>query len=155
MFHKKGKFMLKKLFLSAAIVALVFTACDSDSSTSPKNDEQPKDNVSEQSGSINGDGADNTVVQTNPVSANTSTEVPCSVEKLSANSFVIKMKEDDAKTTITTTIAGGQTENDYVIEFNESVSMTIIQSLCESTKSLMPILALTALWNLLKKSVKR
>ena len=92
MFHKKGKFMLKKLFLSAAIVALVFTACDSDSSTSPKNDEQPKDNVSEQSGSINGDGADNTVVQTNPVSANTSTEVPCSVEKLSANSFVIKMK---------------------------------------------------------------
>ena len=126
--------MLKKLFLSAAIVALVFTACDSDSSTSPKNDEQPKDNVSEQSGSINGDGADNTVVQTNPVSANTSTEVPCSVEKLSANSFVIKMKEDDAKTTITTTIAGGQTENDYVIEFNESVSMTIIQSLCESNK---------------------
>ena len=80
MFHKKGKFMLKKLFLSAAIVALVFTACDSDSSTSPKNDEQPKDNGSEQSGSINGDGADNTVVQTNPVSANTSTEVPCSVE---------------------------------------------------------------------------
>lgn len=134
MFHKKGKFMLKKLFLSAAIVALVFTACDSDSSTSPKNDEQPKDNVSEQSGSINGDGADNTVVQTNPVSANTSTEIPCSVEKLSANSFVIKMKEDGAKTTITTTIAGGQAENDYVTEYDESVPMEMIQSLCESNK---------------------
>lgn len=126
--------MLKKLFLSAAVVALVFTACDSDSSTSPKNDEQPKDNVSEQSGSINGDGADNTVVQTNPVSANTSTEVPCSVEKLSANSFVIKMKEDGAKTTITTTIAGGQAENDYVTEYDESVPEAMIQSLCESNK---------------------
>ena len=126
--------MLKKLFLSAAVVAFVFTACDSDSSTSPKTDDQPKENGAQQSGTINGDGADNTVVQTNPVSANTSTEVPCSVEKLSANSFVIKMKEDGAKTTITTTIAGGQTENDYVIEFNESVSMTIIQSLCESNK---------------------
>lgn len=126
--------MLKKLFLSAAIVALVFTACDSDSSTSPKNDEQPKDNVSEQSGSINGDGADNTVVQTNPVSANTSTEVPCSVEKLSANSFVIKMNEDGAKTTITTTIAGGQAENDYVTVYDASVPETKIQALCEVNK---------------------
>lgn len=126
--------MLKKLFLSAAVVAFVFTACDSDSSTSPKTDDQPKENGAQQSGTINGDGADNTVVQTNPVSANTSTEVPCSVEKLSANSFVIKMKEDGAKTTITTTIAGGQAENDYVTEYDESVPMEMIQSLCESNK---------------------
>lgn len=126
--------MLKKLFLSAAIVALVFTACDSDSSTSPKTDDQSKENGAQQSGTINGDGADNTVVQTNPVSANTSTEVPCSVEKLSANSFVIKMKEDGAKTTITTTIAGGQAENDYVTEYDESVPMEMIRSLCESNK---------------------
>lgn len=126
--------MLKKLFLSAAVVAFVFTACDSDSSTSPKTDDQPKENGAQQSGTINGDGADNTVVQINPVSANTSTEVPCSVEKLSANSFVIKMKEDGAKTTITTTIAGGQAENDYVTEYDESVPMEMIQSLCESNK---------------------
>lgn len=126
--------MLKKLFLSAAVVAFVFTACDSDSSTSPKTDDQPKENGAQQSGTINGDGADNTVVRTNPVSANTSTEVPCSVEKLSANSFVIKMKEDGAKTTITTTIAGGQAENDYVTEYDESVPMEMIQSLCESNK---------------------
>ncbi|PWJ67197.1 hypothetical protein SAMN05720473_10167 [Fibrobacter sp. UWB15] len=126
--------MLKKLFLSAAIVALVFTACDSDSSTSPKNDEQPKDNVSEQSGTTNGDDANSSIVKTDPVSANTSTEVPCSVEKLSANSFVIKMKEDGAKTTITTTIAGGQAENDYVTEYDESVPEAMIQSLCESNK---------------------
>lgn len=126
--------MLKKLFLSAAIVALVFTACDSDSSTSPKNDEQPKDNVSEQSGSINGDGADNTVVQTNPVSANTSTEVPCSVEKLSANSFLMTMKEDGAVSRITTTIVGDQAEIDYVTEYGESVPTATIQALCESNK---------------------
>ena len=44
------------------------------------------------------------------------------------------MKEDSAKTTITTTIAGGQAENDYVTEYDESVPMEMIQSLCESNK---------------------
>jgi hypothetical protein len=66
--------------------------------------------------------------------SNASADVPCSVEKLSANSFVIKMKEDGAKTTITTTIAGGQAEIDYVTVYDASVPETKIQALCEVNK---------------------
>lgn len=126
--------MLKKVFLSAMVAALALTACDSDSSTSPKNDEQPKGNVSEQPGTINGDGANNTVVKTDPVSANTSAEVPCSVEKTSANSFVMKMQEEGVLTTITTTIVGGQAEIDYVSVYDASVPEATIEQICAANK---------------------
>lgn len=127
---KGGGFMLKKLFLSAAVVALVFTACDSDSSTSPKNDDQPKGNGTEQSGPTN----NSTVEIKETVATDAGAEVPCSVEKLSANSFLMTMKEDGAVSRITTTIVGDQAEIDYVTEYGESVPTATIQALCESNK---------------------
>ena len=126
--------MLKKLFLPAAVMAMVFTACESDSSTSPKTDGQLQGNGTEQSGEINNNGANNATVKTDPVSADASSGAPCSVEQLSANSFVMTMKEDGVVTKITTAIAGDQAKIDYVSIYDESVSMAMIQSLCESNK---------------------
>ena len=131
----KGEFMLKKLFLSAAVVALVFTACDSDSSTSPKNDDQPKGNSTEQSGVEQSGPTNNSTAEIKEtVATDAGAEVPCSVEKLSANSFLMTMKEDGAVSRITTTIVGDQAEIDYVTEYGESVPTATIQALCESNK---------------------
>ncbi|WP_405338925.1 hypothetical protein [Fibrobacter sp.] len=126
--------MLKKLFLPAAVMAMVFTACDSDSSTSPKTDDQPQGTGTEQSGAINGDANNNTVVKTDPASANASSGAPCTVEKLSANSFIMTMKQDGAVTKVTTTIIGDRAEIDYVSVYDESVPLATVQSLCESNK---------------------
>ncbi|SHL19094.1 hypothetical protein SAMN05720487_10935 [Fibrobacter sp. UWT2] len=127
--------MLKKLFLSAAVVALVFTACDSDSSTSPKNDDQPKGNSTEQSGVEQSGPTNNSTAEIKEtVATDAGAEVPCSVEKLSANSFLMTMKEDGAVSRITTTIVGDQAEIDYVTEYGESVPTATIQALCESNK---------------------
>lgn len=74
--------MLKKLFLSAAMAAFVFTACDSESSTSPKDEDRPQVNNTDQSGEANNNAAENNVAVNNDAgNSNASADVPCSVEK--------------------------------------------------------------------------
>lgn len=133
--------MLKKVFLSAAVAALVLTACDSDNSTSAKNDDQPAANPAKTSDSVSVVKED---VSQTPISGNTgsdsqenvavSADVPCSVEKTSANSFVMIMNDDAVVTKITTKIVDGQAEIDYVSVYDESVSTATVQSVCESNK---------------------
>lgn len=122
--------MLKKVFLSAAVAALVFTACDSDSSTSPKDENRPQVNNTDQSGTTN----NNTAENNDAGNSNASADVPCSVEKTSANSFVMKIDDGSSLSTVTTTIVGGQAEIDYVTVYDESVPATKIQALCEVNK---------------------
>ena len=127
--------MLKKLFLSAAMVAFVFTACDSESSTSVKDDEHPQVNNTDQSGEENNNAAENNAAVNNDAgNSNASADVPCSVEKTSANSFVMKIDDGSSLSTVTTTIAGGQAEIDYVTVYDASVPETKIQALCEVNK---------------------
>ena len=74
--------MLKKVFLSAAVAALVFTACDSDSSTSPKDENRPQVNNTDQSGTTNNNTAENNAAENNDAgNSNASADVPCSVKK--------------------------------------------------------------------------
>lgn len=116
--------MLKKFFLSAAITALLFTGCDSDSSTAPsstvKEDRSVKEALDKKEqkdvGSYDEDDGD------------------CVVKKLSANSFSMTMKESGVTTKITSTFVGDRVENEYYTTYAESVPMSSIQSWCEENK---------------------
>ena len=117
------------------MAAFVFTACDSESSTSPKDENRPQVNNTDQSGEANNNAAENNAAVNNDAgNSNASADVPCSVEKTSANSFVMKIDDGSSLSTVTTTIAGGQAEIDYVTVYDASVPATKIEALCEVNK---------------------
>ena len=116
--------MLKKFFLSAAITALLFTGCDSDSSTAPsstvKEDRSVKEALDKK--------------EQKDVGSYDEDEGDCVVKKLSANSFSMTMKESGVTTKITSTFVGDRVENEYYTTYAESVPMSSIQSWCEENK---------------------
>lgn len=134
--------MLKKVFLSAAVAALVFTACDSDSSTSPKTDNESAVNPSNTTNS-----SDSTVIKGNAENIKHDTiwaadnaganavSIGCKIEKTSANTLMMTFRDDEGcTTTITSTLTGNKVENSYVAVYDDTVSMEKIQTLCEENR---------------------
>ncbi|MBR5413467.1 MAG: hypothetical protein IK114_10585 [Fibrobacter sp.] len=130
--------MLKKIFLSAAVAALVFTACDSDSSTSPKNDDKSVEDPAKEpdSAAVNGK-SETTVYDTVKTSFSADQDVvgdECLVRKTSADSFVMTMSEAGVTTSITSVLKGDKVKLTYVSVYDESIPMATIQSFCDANK---------------------
>ena len=129
--------MIKKVFLSVAIAALVFTACDSGNSTSPKLDAVSNSDVSPSnsspSDSLKGGNVENDSTS-KTVNALEAGKVGCTYEKLSETSILETFKELDVVTTVTTTINGATQEIEYYSTYANSVAMDYIQALCEKNK---------------------
>jgi len=90
--------MLKKLFLSAAIVALVFTACDSESSTSPKTDDQSKEYITQQFGATENGTVEikEPVIDTNPTTVITSDKATCQITEQTTTTLKMVMAQPDS-----------------------------------------------------------
>ena len=99
--------MFKKFFLSAAVVALIFTGCDSDSSTAPSS-------TTKDSGAVKG------ALDRHEYSEKTD-DGNCVVTKLSANSFSITYNQEGAATKIVSTIDGSTIEIEYQSTYGKSV----------------------------------
>ena len=110
--------MLKKIFLSVAITALLFTGCDSDSSTEPSSSTKGsvKRALEQDRQTLNADAED------------------CVVKKLSDNSFAMTYSEDGVSVKVTTTVANNFVENEYQATYGASVPMSYVQSLCEENE---------------------
>lgn len=129
--------MIKKVFLSVAVAALVFTACDSGNSTSPKyeassnsdvtpSNQSPSDSL--KNGNVKNDSTGKTV---NALEAG---KVGCTYEKLSETSLVETLIDLESVTTVTVTIKDGAQEIEYNSIYANSVAMDFIQSLCDANK---------------------
>lgn len=129
--------MIKKVFLSVAVATLVFTACDSGNTTSPKLDAESNSDVSPSnsspSDSLKGGNVENDSTS-KTVNALEAGKVGCTYEKLSETSIVETFKELDVVTTVTATIKGATQEIEYYSTYANSVAMDYIQSLCEKNK---------------------
>ena len=129
--------MIKKVFLSVAVATLVFTACDSGNSTSPKYEASSNSDVTP-SNQFPSDSLKNRNVENDStgktVNALESGKVGCTYEKLSETSLVESLIDLESVTTITTTINGATQEIEYYSTYANSVASDYIQSLCEENK---------------------
>lgn len=112
--------MLKKVFLTAAIAALVFSGCDSDSSTEPsstaKDSQYTKGAIDKREYTADSD------------------DGGCVVKKLSSNSYSIAYTQGGASIKIISTVDGDVIENEYQSTYGASVPKSYIESLCEANK---------------------
>ena len=139
------------------VAAFALTACDTDSSTSAKNDETPVENPTKPSDSttvhadldstaVNGildsttvrdiseDTVDDSVGTASPVEEDVAGLV-CTIQETSANSFVMTVNEDDFSMTITTVLTGDEIEYIYESVYDEPVSGGVmLPGLCEDDK---------------------
>ena len=117
--------MFKKFFLSAAVVALIFMGCDSDSSTAPSS--TAPSSTTKDSGAVKG------ALDRHEYSEKTD-DGNCVVTKLSANSFSITYNQEGAATKIVSTIDGSTIEIEYQSTYGKSVPESYVESLCETNK---------------------
>ena len=125
--------MLKKVLLLSSATAFMFLGCGSESTTSPRLDNQSNTNLS-QSDSLKINANDNKDSTENLVNALEAGKVGCSYEVLSDTSVVELIKELDVTTKVTITIKGGVQKIEYYSTYANSVATDYIQSLCEENK---------------------
>jgi hypothetical protein len=125
--------MLKKVLLLSSATAFMFLGCGSESTTSPRLDNQSNTNLS-QSDSLKNNANDNKDSTENLVNALEAGKVGCSYEVLSDTSVVELIKELDVTTKVTVTIKGAVQEIEYYSTYASSVAIDVIQSLCEENK---------------------
>jgi hypothetical protein len=119
-----------------AIATLVFTACDSGNTTSPKLDAESNLGQSPSNpsptDSLKGYAENDSTSKT--VNALEAGKVGCTYEKLSETSLVESLIDLESVTTVTTTINGATQEIEYYSTYANSVASDYIQSLCEENK---------------------
>ena len=125
--------MLKKVLLLSSATAFMFLGCGSESTTSPRLDNQSNTNLS-QSDSLKNNANGNKDSTENLVNALEAGKVGCSYEVLSDTSVVELIKELDVTTKVTVTIKGAVQEIEYYSTYASSVAIDVIQSLCEENK---------------------
>ena len=132
--------MLKKIFLTATVAAFALTACDTDSSTSAKNDEPPVETSTKPSDTTsvnnNSEGVVYDTIRTPAYDNENASGLGCSIRETSANSFVMTIVEDSVTSTITTILMGKEVDLTYVSVYDEAVSEERIQDFCEENNQL-------------------
>ena len=147
--------MLNRVFLAVAVAAVLFTGCDSDSSTSPKREDLPESSsagdLSSSSVALSSSSRRDTELPKDLGENKNSGEVAqgdtivgygmddpfnvgCSVHVVSGNSFMIAMKQGVATTYITTIVSGYNIVYDYEMVFVDSIPSTYVQLMCETVK---------------------